>query len=311
MNAAASLSTLREAFVTHERLLWGLAYRMTGSAADADDIVQDTFEHALESPPPDLARDLRPWLVRVTMNVARDALRKRRSAAYVGPWLPSPLEDDRFEAVLVEATDARYERRESASFAFLLALEALTPSQRAVLVLRDVLDLSVRETAEALELSAINVKVIHHRARRTMQAHDHTIHRAHGELAEATQVALGKMMTALLAGNVAAACACLTDDVVLLSDGGGEYHAALNPVVGSDRVTRFLFGLQKKLGSAYRADLRTMNGLPALLVESDTERAKWAPRTVIRCELDVDGKISALHLVLTTTKLTALSPPRA
>lgn len=311
MIATASPPTLREAFVTHERLLWGLAYRMTGSAADADDVVQDTFARALESPPPDLVRDLRPWLVRVTMNVARDALRRRRSAAYVGPWLPSPLEDDRFEAVLVEATDARYERRESASFAFLLALEALTPPQRAVLVLRDVLDLSVRETAETLELSAINVKVIHHRARRTMLAHDHTIRRAHLELAEATQLALGRMMTALLTGDVAAACACLTDDVVLLSDGGGEYHAALNPVIGSDRVARFLFGVQKKLGGDYRVELRAMNGLPAVLVESAPPRAKWAPRTVIRCELDERGKISALHLVLATSKLTAISAPGA
>ncbi|MEO8800237.1 MAG: sigma-70 family RNA polymerase sigma factor [Polyangiaceae bacterium] len=311
MIAAASLPTLREAFVTHERLLWGLAYRMTGSAADADDVVQDTFERALESPPPDLARDLCPWLVRVTMNVARDALRKRRSVAYVGPWLPSPLEDDQFEAALVEAADARYERRESASFAFLLALEALTPSQRAVLVLRDVLDFSVSETAEALDLSAVNVKVIHHRARRTMQAHDHTIRRPHADLAEATQLALGRMMAALLAGDIAAACACLTDDAVLLSDGGGEYHAALNPVVGSGRITRFLFGLQKKLGSAYHTDLRTVNGLPALLVENPSGRAKWAPRTIIRCELDLDGKISALHLVLATTKLTAISAPSA
>ena len=308
MIETASPLSLREAFVAHERLLWGLAYRMTGSAADADDVVQDTFERALASPPPDLDRDLRPWLVHVTMNVARDALRKRRSRAYVGPWLPSPLDDERFESVLVEPSDARYERSESASFAFVLALEALSPSQRAVLILRDVLDFSVRETAEALALSPVNVKVIHHRARRIMQSHDRAAPPERTKLAEATQIALAKMMAALATGDIDAARACLTSDAVLLSDGAGEYHAALNPILGADRVTRFLFGLQSKLGVDYDATVLSLNGLPALLVDYRTDRAKWAPRTVIRCEIDLEGKITAIHLVLATAKLTAVSP---
>src|SRR5262249_47728960 len=153
---------------------------LTGSAADAEDLVQSTFERALLRPPKDLDRELRPWLVRVAMNLGRDLLRKRKRRPYKGPWLPSPLETGSeasppsFELELPtgESPEARYDWLESVSFAFLLALEALTPTQRAVLILRDVFDYSVAETAAALGLSAANVKTSHHRARRAMAAYE-------------------------------------------------------------------------------------------------------------------------------------------
>src|SRR5262249_52124466 len=111
--------------------LWALCYRMTGVAADADDLVQETMLRAIEKPPPD-SNEMRPWLVRVAMNLARDHLRRRKRRAYVGPWLPSPVDDDALE-IPVEAAGAegRYDLLESASLAFLLALEALSPKQRA------------------------------------------------------------------------------------------------------------------------------------------------------------------------------------
>src|SRR5207344_2759291 len=88
------------AFRRHERFLWGLCYRMTGSAADADDLVQDTFARALERPPRDLEHSVRPWLTRVAVNLARDSLRRRKRSEYVGPWLPEPIETD--EPVVIE-----------------------------------------------------------------------------------------------------------------------------------------------------------------------------------------------------------------
>src|SRR5262249_59509545 len=124
------------AFRANERFLWGLCYRMTGCAADADDLVQDTFVRVLARPPR-MDDPLRPWLVRVAMNLGRDLLRRRRRRPYVGPWLPSPIEtgDEEsppsFEPTLEGGltTEGRYDLLESVSFAFLVALEALTPQQ--------------------------------------------------------------------------------------------------------------------------------------------------------------------------------------
>src|SRR6185295_2830674 len=160
----APASDYQDVFQAHERFLWGLCYRLTGSAADADDLVQETFVRAIERPPARTDMPWRPWLVRVALNLGRDLLRRRRRAGYVGPWLPAPIDtgDDAsppsFEPEIpgVGSTEGRYDLLESVTFAFLLALEALTPTQRAVLLLRDVFDYSVREVADALDLSEAN-----------------------------------------------------------------------------------------------------------------------------------------------------------
>src|SRR5262249_44906179 len=138
-----------------------------------EDLVQDTFERALRAPPDDTARNLRPWLARVAVNLSCDHLRRRKAAPYRGTWLPEPVPTEAPQGKPSERPPhARYDLLQSATFAFLLALEALTPSQRAVLLLRDVFDYSVRETAEALELSEPNVKTTLHRARQTMSEYD-------------------------------------------------------------------------------------------------------------------------------------------
>src|SRR5437016_2759892 len=152
-------------FEEHRRFLWGLSYRMTGSAADADDVVQETFVRALVTPPARTDAPWRPWLAKVTLNLSRDVLRRRARDGYVGPWLPQPAPTACFEEE-EQAPNARYDRLESVGFAFLLALEALGTRERAVLLLRDVFDYSVREAAELLEMTETNVKVTHHRARR-------------------------------------------------------------------------------------------------------------------------------------------------
>src|SRR6185436_15303130 len=126
MAQALALGSL---FEEHRRFLWGLCYRMTGCAADADDVVQDTFVRAIERPPRRVDEPLRPWLVKVALNLARDLLRRRRRRDYLGPWLPSPIETEP-PSHEPAALDGRYELLESVSFAFLIALEALTPTQR-------------------------------------------------------------------------------------------------------------------------------------------------------------------------------------
>ncbi len=92
--AALSSIVTEDLFIQHRRFLWGLCYRLTGSAADADDLVQETFVRAIELPPARLGDPLRPWLVRVAVNLGRDLLRRRRRVPYKGPWLPSPIETD-------------------------------------------------------------------------------------------------------------------------------------------------------------------------------------------------------------------------
>ncbi|MFP2905086.1 sigma-70 family RNA polymerase sigma factor [Pyxidicoccus sp. 3LFB2] len=315
-----------EAAREHERFLWGLCYRMTGVAADADDLVQETYARALTTLP-ERKESLRPWLTRVAVNLARDHLRRRRRESYVGPWLPSPLEtgDAATDASQgldmppgVEArlpgggsTEGRYELLESVSYAFLLALEALAPKQRAVLLLRDVFDYSVREVAEALNMSEVNVKVVHHRARAAMAEYDRERCVPTRELQERNRVALEGFMSALLSGDVAAAEALLSADVRLLSDGGGQVRAAHVPVVGVKRVLTFLQRLVVLRGPPAAVEVQMLNGLPALVAvyAPDPKDPMLALHAVVRVDVGADGRITELHSVLTDRKLAGLRLP--
>jgi RNA polymerase sigma factor (sigma-70 family) len=288
---------------------------MTGCAADADDLVQETFVRALEHPPARTDLSWRPWLVRVALNLGRDLLRRRRRRPYVGPWLPSPLEtgDEEsppsVEPVLdgAETTEGRYDLLESVSYAFLLALEALTPRQRAVLLLRDVFDYSVAETADTLEVSEAVVKTTHHRARRAMRAYDRARCVPTRSLQARTRAALERFMGALVTGDVPAVEALLAEGVRALSDGGGEFHAARVPVVGRGKVARFYTNILRRRGGVeVGAEIRTLNGLPAVVVRFRDDARAEAGRVVTLIQLDAGGRIAALHSVLASRKLTAI-----
>ena len=305
---AAVDAALSESFREHERYLRGLCYRLTGSAAEADDLVQDTFVRALERPPADHDAPLRPWLVRVALNLGKDALRRRRRRAYAGPWLPSPVEtEEAVPSVEIEGsagTEARYDLLESVSFAFLVALEALTPQQRAVLLLRDVFDYSVAETAAALGLSEPNVKTTHHRARRALQPYDRARCRPTPALAAEARAALLRFLAALAAEDVPAVEALLAEDVLALSDGAGEFHAAKKPIVGRAKVAKAYVRLGR-LAPVQRVEMRVLNGLPAIVVEQGPAKGA-APRVVLQCVVDAAGRIAAVYSVLATEKLRGL-----
>jgi RNA polymerase sigma-70 factor (ECF subfamily) len=299
-------------FREHERHLWGLCYRLTGSAAEADDLVQDTFVRAMERPPARTDEPLRPWLVRVALNLGRDALRRRRRRAYDGPWLPSPVSnEDAVPSVEIGAegggTEARYDLLESVSFAFLLALEALTPQQRAVLILRDVFDYSVKETAAALGLSEPAVKTTHHRARRALEPYDATRCPPTPALAAQARVSLQRFLQAITGNDVAAAEALLAEDARSLNDGGGEFLAARKPIVGRAKVAQVYVNLARLSPPSVRAEIRTLNGLPALVVEQPAGE-RTAPRFVVACTIDAAGRITAVYSVLATVKLTRVQP---
>lgn len=306
------MSIAAEVYETDRRALWGLCYRMTGSAADADDIVQETFVRAMERPPRRRDIPLRPWLVRVATNLSLDHLRRRKRRDYRGPWLPSPLPTDETEGFDIElaapssdSPSARYDLRESVSFAFLLALEALTPMQRAVLLLRDVLDYSTEETAAALKLSEANVKVHLHRARRRLDKYDKERFTPSARAA-ATQEAIERFLSCLNTGDVKCLEKLLTEDAVSLSDGGGKYYAALNPIYGRAKVARLITGLNEKVKGERRIAFCNLNGLPALVVENAAAPDGFAPRFTMHFEVDSSGKIRRLGVVLAPDKLTAL-----
>jgi RNA polymerase sigma-70 factor (ECF subfamily) len=301
-------SLAEQVFRENERHLFDLAYRLLGSVADADDVVQEAFARVLEKPPPRTDEPLRPWLVRVAVNLARDVhRRRRRRGSYTGPWLPAPLEVATDES---DAPDARYGRLESASVAFLRALELLPPKARAVLVLRDVFAYSVKETASALQVSEPDVKTTLHRARRALEGYD----RARRPLSPAEQArtreALERFLLALQLEDVGAVEACLAESVRAESDGNGEHVAALNPVIGSSRVARFFVGLKRKTDTAPpRFDARILNGLPAFLFANDDLPPRYAARYVIRGEIDAAGKLTRVEIVLAARKLARLRFP--
>ncbi len=289
------MSDLTPVFEAERTYLWGLLYRMTGSRADADDLLMDTFERAMTKPPTDLSRPWRPWLTRVATNLARDSLRRRRRRKYVGPWLPSVADTSGLPAPATP--EARYGAMESASYAFLKALEVLTPNQRAVLVLRDVFDYSTDETATALDMTATNAKVTLHRARRAMTDYDN----ADLSLDPAeVQDALGRLMAALMAGDAEGTAKLLSEHVVATSDAGGEFKAALRAVQGADKVARFLHGLGRTTTTT-SVEPMIVNGLPAVGVAMLSSRPGVTDYTLLRIDV-VDGKISAIDILIARDK---------
>lgn len=306
-------TAFEQLFSEHRRFLRGLCYRLTGSVADAEDLVQDTFVRAMERPPARTDQPGRPWLVKIALNLGRDLLRRRKRRGYVGPWLPSPIDTAAEESpfsfepeIAGQSTEARYELLESVSFAFLLALEALTPSQRAVLLLRDVFDYSVAQTAEALEMTEGAVKTTHHRARAAMAQYDRDRCVPSRELQEQTREVLRQFVDALVRQDVRAVESWLSSEVRALSDGGGKFYAARKPIAGRERVARFFSNISARRPPRLHVDFRILNGLPAVVVDLDSEDPDQPPRIALCCRLDRQDRIAELYTVLAPDKLLGL-----
>ncbi|MFJ6721179.1 RNA polymerase sigma-70 factor [Streptomyces sp. NPDC091259] len=275
-----------EAFVTHRNLLFTVAYEMLGSAADAEDVLQETW---LRWAGVDLGtvRDRRAYLVRITTRQALGRLRAlgRRKESYVGSWLPEPLLTAPDVAEDVELAD-------SVSMAMMLVLETLAPTERAVFVLREVFDLGYDEIAEAVDKTPAAVRQIAHRARAHVAAR-----RPRGAVSPAeTRGALDAFRRAVETGDLQGLLDLLAPDVVLMGDGGGIRQAVLRPVVGADKVGRLLAA---GLGRIAAASLRPaqVNAHPALVVRLDGE-----VDTVLALRID-DGLITGLYAVRNPQKL--------
>ncbi|MEW1635858.1 RNA polymerase sigma-70 factor [Streptomyces sp. NPDC093801] len=250
-----------DAFVAHRNLLFTVAYEMLGSAADAEDVLQETW---LRWVGVDLAqvRDRRAYLVRIATRQALNRLRslQRRKEAYVGQWLPEPL---------LTAPDVAedVELAESVSMAMMLVLETLSPTERAVFVLREAFDFGYEEIAAAVDKTPVAVRQIAHRARRHVDARRPRRAVSPG----AASAAVRSFLRAVETGDPQALLDVLAPDVVLVGDGGGLKQAALRPIGGADKVTRFLLGGLGKntLPLAFAPTL--VNGSPALVVHLDGE----------------------------------------
>jgi RNA polymerase sigma-70 factor, ECF subfamily len=298
-------------FAEHRRYLWSVCYRLTGDVQDAEDLVQATFERAMRRPPDQLDRPWRPWLTRVASNLAIDLLRRRAQQAYDGPWLPAPVEEllevegwtrDHHGGDVSEF-EVRYGQLESARLAFLLTLETLDPRSRAVLILRDVLGYSGPEVGAFLDLTAANVRVILHRARKAIELERD---RPLGELDLApddarVREAIEQFMTAILSGDPARVSELLAEDVRVRSDAGGEFLAARNVVTGRTSATKLLIGVAK-FPPTWSA-LRQINGEPGLVLALPQTPMRTARRAVLHIEIDAAGRIRELHVQVATRKL--------
>ena len=312
---------LEQIFKENRNFLWGLSYRMTGSAADADDVLQETFVRLMQKPPSNTDEPLRPWLVRVAVNLSRDTLRRRRRQGYTGQWLPAPFETENNEVVSAapdfagvgQAADApspsaRYEMLESVSFAFLLALELLTPTQRAVLLLRDVFDFNVAEAARALRMTEQNVKTTHHRARRVMREYEEKRFVPRRSLVEQTGRVVGQLVEFLTRRDTEGAARLLAAKVVSVSDGGGEFFAARLPVVGREKVALMLSNLLKATaGLTSKQRVVEFNGLFGVVTERENAPRGFAGRLVTLFQLDGEGLIERIYFVMASRKLKTLS----
>jgi RNA polymerase sigma-70 factor (ECF subfamily) len=301
-------------FREQRKRLWSLAYRLTGSAEDAEDAVQEAFVRLVAQPPAGAVEDLGPWLARVVTNLGIDALRRRRRRAYVGPWLPSPVETPEEDWLASQPSgspdpETRYGLAESATYAFLLALEALSPRQRAVLVLRDVLGSSARETADVVGTSEGSVRVLHLRARRALESYDGSRCIPTPEVRARHQATLQRFLDLLLAQDARGVEQMLSESVQTVTDAGGEYTALATPLVGRARVARLylMAALHRREGGS-RTEIRIVNGLPAAMITLERPVRRQAPRTLLRCELDEDGRIRLVHAILAPRKLAALRP---
>ncbi|MEV4117840.1 RNA polymerase sigma-70 factor [Micromonospora sp. NPDC049645] len=276
-----------EAFLAHRNLLFTVAYEMLGSAADAEDVLQETW---LRWAGVDLStvHDQRAYLVRITTRQSLIRLRTlgRRKESYVGSWLPEPLLTAPDVAEDIALAD-------SVSMAMLLVLETLAPTERAVFVLREVFDLGYDEIAEAVDKSPAAVRQITHRARA------HVAARRPRQVVSAaeTRSALDAFQRAAETGDLQSLLDILAPDVVLLGDGGGVKQAVPRPVLGADKVARLLAGGWGKVPGVTSLRPAQVNGYPALIVHLDGELD-----TVVAVRID-DGLVTGIYAVRNPAKL--------
>ncbi|AFU05864.1 putative sigma factor [Nocardia brasiliensis ATCC 700358] len=286
---------LRE-FVEHRPRLFALAYRMLGSAAEAEDAVQETYLRWDAAERSEI-RSAEAWLTTVLVNQCRTWLvsARARRETYVGPWIPEPVPTARGELGPLETV----EERELVSLALLTAMERLTPVERAVFVLREAFGYAHREIADMLTITEANSQQIFRRAGlrvREDRARFDVPSAYAGEL-------ISRFVQAARNGDVASLEQLLTADVIATADGGGEVTAARRQIVGANNVARYLCGLLRWAVPGMEVHIEEINGAPAVVA-----RVEGAPLMVAGVEL-IGGAIATLRLIVNPHKLRYLAAP--
>jgi RNA polymerase sigma-70 factor (TIGR02957 family) len=277
-------------FVAHRGLLFTVSYEMLGSATDAEDVVQDTWLRweAIGGDARAAVRDPRAFLVRMVTRKALDRMRSnaRRREEYFGEWLPEPL----LTAPDV-ADDA--ELAESVSIAMLTVLETLTPTERAVFVLREVFDTPYGEIAEVVGKSAGAVRQIGHRAREHVAARRPRMEVSRGEQQEVVE----RFLAAVTQGDLQGLLDVLAPDVVLVADGGGVVQAVVNPVMGAKRVANLLRPFNRLAPEAQILPV-LLNGAAGARIVGTDDGYDTAISFVVE-----EGRISRIYAVRNPAKL--------
>jgi RNA polymerase sigma-70 factor (TIGR02957 family) len=277
-----------DVFARHRSLLFTVAYEMLGSAADAEDVVQETWLRWADVDQAEV-RDPRAYLVRIVTRQALNRLRTvaRRREEYVGEWLPEPL-------LTSPDVSADLELAESVSIAMLTVLETLAPAERAVFVLREVFETSYDEIAEAIDKSPAAVRQIAHRAR------EHVAARRPRVAVSATeqQEAVDRFLAAVQHGDLQGLLDVLAPDVVVVADGGGLVAAARQPIEGAERVARALMGVSRL--ENFEAKVVWLNGSPAVEIDIAGELD-----TAVSLAVE-NGRITRIYAVRNPNKLGGL-----
>lgn len=256
---------------------------MTGSAMEAEDIVQEGWLR-YQNVPPDTVRHARAYLVQVVTRLALDHLKAARTQreTYIGPWLPEPI----------LTSDPEQEADETVSLAFLTLLERLTPVERAVFLLREVFDYDYADIAPIVERSESTCRQLFRRAKTHLseQARFRPSPAEHSEL-------LTTFIEVVASGELHLLETLLAEDVAMYSDGGGKVTAARKPLYGATRVATFWRGLVRNAPPNVHISIRTVNGIPALLLWIDN-----VLNNVISIEIEA-GKVIAMRIILNPDKL--------
>ena len=280
-------------FVTHRGLLFTVAYEMLGSVSEAEDVVQETWIRwdAIGEAARSEVLDPRAFLVRMVTRKALDRLRAnaRRREEYVGEWLPDPL---------LTAPDVAedVELAESVSYAMLTVLETLTPTERAVFVLREVFDLPYGEIAEAVDKSAAAVRQIGHRAREHVMARRPRMEVSRSEQEEVVE----RFLAAVTGGDLQGLLDAMAPDVVLVADGGGIAQAITNPVTGAKKVANLLRTFPK-FGAGATVLPVLLNGAPGARIVGLEDGHDTAITFVVE-----GGRITRIYAVRNPTKLAGI-----